>query len=138
MGRQTWNNDPKNWILTQKTTKNSWCHTKVASLGHGRVKPYLIISVCPVLNAISSIFFTILYVLLQNVVVLMYMILKFSTILSMKHTLQTLIFHMNTLSQWLWDHLQSKTNNRWQVITLFLLPLKKRMFVFVPGPHSIG
>jgi len=28
--------------------------------------------------------------------------------------------------------------NRWQVITLFLLPLKRRMFMFVQGPHSIG
>jgi hypothetical protein len=30
------------WIIDTKTTKTSWCSTKVASLGHGRVKLYLI------------------------------------------------------------------------------------------------
>jgi len=32
----------KQWNINTKTTKNSWCGTKVASLGHERVKLHLI------------------------------------------------------------------------------------------------
>jgi hypothetical protein len=30
----------KQWNINTKTTKNSWCGTKVASLGQETVKPY--------------------------------------------------------------------------------------------------
>ena len=80
---------------------------KFTLLGNGRVKPYLIpeqqiffISVCPALNVISSIFFTILYVLSHSTVDLVYIIPKFQYHFSrkapMKHTLQTLTVHSNT------------------------------------------
>jgi hypothetical protein len=54
----------------------------------------------------------------------------------MKHTLQTLIVHRSTsvtVTETTYCPRQV-----WQVITLFLLQLKRRMFMFVQGPHCIG
>ena len=130
--------------VNRKTTENSLCDTKVSSLGHGRVMPYhipeqhiFLVCLYPALNMISSIFSP-FFMFFYRLLLILYRSYKtFNTIFPMIHTLQTIFFILIHLSQWLWDHLQAKANNMWQVITLFLLPLKRRMFMFVQGPHSI-
>ena len=146
MGKQTWIHHPNNGILTQKQQKISQCGTKFALLGHWRVKPYLIaewqiflIYVWTALNVIFGFFFHHRLCSFTEYCWFSVYNTKFSVkFFPWSKLCRHRFFIWIHLSQWLWDHLQSKRHNRWQVITLFLFQLKRGMFMSVQGPHSIG